>query len=77
MNSMNCKNGWTEKKAGDVDRQMLADDVVFRIARHLRALTLVCWRHDSGRASGAIYDPWNPTRASPCNRVALSLWHRR
>ena len=49
MNSMNCRYGWTEKKAADVDRQMLADDVVFGIARNLRALTLVCWRHDSRR----------------------------
>ena len=31
----------------------------------------------SGRASGAIYDPWNLARASPCNKVALLLWHRR
>ena len=30
---------------------MLADDAVFGI--------VICWRHNSGRASGAIYGPWN------------------
>jgi hypothetical protein len=57
MNSMICRNGSTEEKAGNVDCQVLADDAVFANPRRQRALTLVCWRHDPGRLSSAIYDP--------------------